>query len=132
MQVVGAADAGTVSGPATKVVDGDTLWVGGVKIRLNGVDAPEMDTDLGRRARLAMYEIVDGRQLACDLSGAKSYDRLVGVCTLTTGPQAGSDVGAVLIMQGFALDCPRYSGGRYADLETARAQAMIPSSNYCD
>ena len=24
-----------------RVVDGDTLWVSGVKIRLNGIDAPE-------------------------------------------------------------------------------------------
>ena len=121
----------TITGPATKVSDGDTIWVAGVKIRLDGVDAPEMDTRAGQRARLGMYDLVDGRQLSCDLAGV-SYDRRVGVCTLTTGPNAGADVGALLIGGGLALDCPRYSGGRYARFETARARASLPSSGYCD
>ncbi len=30
-----------VSGPA-RVVDGDTIWIGETKIRLHGIDAPEM------------------------------------------------------------------------------------------
>lgn len=130
LQVAGPADAETITGPASKVVDGDTLWVAGVKIRLDGVDAPEMDTDAGRRARLGLYEIVDGRQLDCHLAG-ESYDRRVGVCTLSTGPQEGYDIGALLIADGLALDCPRYSGGRYAGLETPAARATIDQKDYC-
>lgn len=131
LQVAGPAEAETITGPASKVVDGDTLWVSGVKIRLDGVDAPEMDSDAGRRARLGLYEIVDGRQLDCHLAG-ESYDRRVGVCYLATGPQEGYDIGALLIADGLALDCPRYSGGRYAGLETPRAKASLPSSGYCN
>lgn len=131
LQVAGPAEAETITGPASKVVDGDTLWVSGVKIRLDGVDAPEMDSDAGRRARLGLYEIVDGRQLDCHLAG-ESYDRRVGVCTLATGPQEGYDIGALLIADGLALDCPRYSGGRYSGLETPRAKASLPSSDYCN
>lgn len=130
LQLAGSADAETIFGTATKVVDGDTLWVAGVKVRLDGVDAPEMDTSAGPRARLGLYEIVDGRQLECHL-GAVSYDRRVGVCYLSTGPQEGYDIGALLIADGLALDCPRYSGGRYANLETLRAQEALPSSDYC-
>jgi endonuclease YncB( thermonuclease family) len=130
MQVASPVDAETITGPATKVVDGDTLWVSGVKIRLDGVDAPEMDTLAGRRARLGLYEIVDGRQLDCHLAG-ESYDRRVGVCYLATGPQEGYDIGALLIADGLALDCPRYSGGRYAALETPGARAKIQPQGYC-
>lgn len=130
LQLASHADAETITGSASKVVDGDTLWVSGVKIRLDGVDAPEMDTDAGRRARLGLYEIVDGRQLACDLAGS-SYDRRVGVCYLSTGPQAGYDIGALLIADGLALDCPRYSGGRYSGLETPRAKATLEQKDYC-
>lgn len=130
LQLAGHAHAETITGSASKVVDGDTLWVSGVKIRLNGVDAPEMDTDAGRRARLGLYEIVDGRQLSCDLAGS-SYDRRVGVCYLATGPQEGYDIGALLIADGLALDCPRYSGGRYSGLETPRAKATLEQKDYC-
>jgi endonuclease YncB( thermonuclease family) len=130
LQVATPAFGETITGPATKVVDGDTLWVAGVKIRLDGVDAPEMDTRAGQRARLGLYEIVDGRQLVCHL-GDSSYDRRVGVCYLATGPQEGYDIGALLIADGLALDCPRYSGGRYAALETPGARAEISLSGYC-
>lgn len=130
LQVTPPAHAETITGPATKVVDGDTIWVAGVKVRLDGVDAPEMDTRSGQRARLGMYEIVDGRRLACDLSGS-SYDRRVGICQLLDGPDAGADIGALLIADGLALDCPRYSGGRYAALETSRARATLDQKDYC-
>lgn len=131
LQITGHAEAETITGSASKVVDGDTLWVAGVKIRLDGVDAPEMDTSAGPRARLGLYEIVDGRQLECHLTG-DSYDRRVGVCYLSTGPQAGYDIGALLIADGLALDCPRYSDGRYSGLETPRAKESLPSSDYCN
>jgi endonuclease YncB( thermonuclease family) len=44
-------EPGTVSGSA-RVVDGDTLYVDGVKFRLNGVDAPERgEVATGNRAK---------------------------------------------------------------------------------
>ena len=35
-----------VTGKA-RVVDGDTIWIGDTKIRLHGIDAPEMDEIAG-------------------------------------------------------------------------------------
>ena len=114
-----------------EVIDGDTLRIGDVKVRLNGLDAPEMDTYVGKAARLGMLEIVDGRKLECDLNGEVTYDRMVGSCYLANGDNAGADVALMLIQQGLALDCARYSGGRYATEETAFAVAHIERAGYC-
>ena len=42
--------------------------------------------------------------MSCNLKGPKTYDRFVAVCFLN-----GEDIGALLIKQGLACDCPRYS-----------------------
>lgn len=55
-----------------------------------------------------------------------THDRLVGACYLD-----GSDIGAALIAAGLARDCPRYSGGRFADLETD-AHRRLPRHRYCE
>lgn len=81
----------------------------GVPIRLNGVDAPENGTRAGNAATAAMKRYLRGKTLTCKLNGERTYDRWVGVCFT----EDGQDIGAVMIANGFALDCRRYSGGRY-------------------
>src|SRR6187551_2445313 len=56
------------------VVDGDTVVVGGVRVRLKGVDASELGTLRGEAARREMERIV-GKSLACDLTGEKTWRR---------------------------------------------------------
>jgi endonuclease YncB( thermonuclease family) len=41
------------------------------------------------------------------------------------------DIGASVIAAGLALDCPRYSGGRYAEYEIEGAAAKIKLPKYC-
>lgn len=95
------------------VIDGDTLVIKGTKIRLAGIDAPELDQPWGQQARWAMVEICKGRLITAKLNGEKTYDRLVAICYLPDG----RDIGAELIKQGLALDWREYSGGRYRHLE---------------
>lgn len=123
--VVDAAQS--VSGKVTKVRDADTVVVKGVPIRLNGVDAPENGTKAGNEATAAMKRYVHGKTLTCELNGDRTYDRWVGVCFT----EDGQDIGAVMIANGFALDCRRYSGGRYRDLEPAGARSRLPQARYC-
>ena len=119
--------AQTVSGKVTKVRDADTVVVKGVPIRLNGVDAPENGTKAGNEATAAMKRHVRGKTLTCELNGDRSYDRWVGVCFT----EDGQDIGAVMITNGFALDCHRFSGGRYRKLEPAGARSRLPQARYC-
>ena len=106
--------------------DGDTIEVGPIAIRLMGVAAPELGEPLGRRARDFMFRVVFSKPIQCELNGDKSYDRFVASCFLE-----GKDIGAALISAGLALDCPRFSGGRYRLLERAKALNKIKLPGYC-
>lgn len=107
------------------VIDGDTLRVAGQKVRLQGLAAPEMDRAGGQAAKDAMIEIIAGRPVSCQLDGTKTHDRVVGVCSI-----GDRDVAAELVSRGLARDCPRFSGGRYRDLEPASAR-ILPLPHYC-
>lgn len=70
--------------------------------------------------------LVDGMRLTCELDGTLARGRPVGICYLN-----GEDIGALQVRQGFARDCPRYSGGRYkADESAARAAGLDLSQTY--
>jgi micrococcal nuclease len=120
------AEPTTLSGLVTHVRDGDTIEVGKVPIRLIGVSAPELKEPLGKQSRQFMRGLVLGKAVRCELTGVKTYDRFVGTCLL-----GEVDIGAAVIEAGLALDCQRYSGGRYADLEKASARMSIQLPRYC-
>ncbi|WP_367647446.1 thermonuclease family protein [Ruegeria arenilitoris] len=106
--------------------DADTIVVDGTPVRLQGVDAPELGTAAGRDARRWMVNYLRGKAVECQLTGERTYDRYVGVCYVD-----GQDVGAAVIAAGHALDCARYSGGRYRDLETPAARSRLNRARYC-
>jgi micrococcal nuclease len=110
----------------THVRDGDTIEVGNIPIRLNGVSAPELKEPLGHQSKRFMKRLVEGRNVSCELDGTKTYDRYVGVCSLD-----GKDIGISIIASGLAIDCPRYSKGRYAKYETEAAKRSIKLPKYC-
>ena len=112
-----------VSGVVTHVRDGDTIEVGAIVIRLQGLHAPEPDELGGKEASDFMVQLVMGQQLECKLTGERSFDRLIGSCFLN-----GEDIAALLIAAGFGRDCPRYSGGRYANLDR---RPDMPLPDYC-
>lgn len=118
-----------------RVIDGDTIHLtspdGGkiVKVRLQGVAAPERSDAGGSEATRFVGHLAEGRQVRCELDGSRSKDRVVGVCFVEA---AGSsrDIGAAVIEAGLARDCPRFSGGRYKALERPEA-AGLPYPSYC-
>lgn len=115
-----------LEGRVTVVRDVDTIVVAGTPVRLNGLDGPETSTRVGREARAFMTRLVRGETVTCQLNGERTHDRWVGVCYLD-----GQDIGAIAVANGHALDCRRYSGGRYRDLETPAARSRIGRAPYC-
>ena len=107
----------TVEGTA-RIVDGDGLRLGGVEVRLQGIAAPELREPGGRAAAQALALLTAGKHVTCYLDGTTTYDRVVGRCAVD-----GQDVGAVLVFNGYARDCPRYSRGDYAPYEAAARAA---------
>ncbi len=118
--------AAELSGKVTHVRDGDTIEVGKIPIRLNGVSAPELKEPLGQNSKTFMKQLVLGKNVRCDLNGEKTYDRFVGRCYLNN-----KDIGISVIEVGLAIDCPRYSNGLYADHETVEAKQTIKLPKYC-
>ncbi|MCC6890249.1 MAG: thermonuclease family protein [Hyphomicrobiales bacterium] len=110
-----------VTGSA-RVIDGDSIEVAGVRIRLFGIDAPERDQGCrdaddvpyacGRLAIDALRGIIAGRSITCTPIEVDQYNRDVAVCTADD-----IDIGEALVRAGHALDYSRHSRGRYAAAE---------------
>lgn len=121
-----ASEIKGITGPVRGVRDGDTILVKGVPIRLNGVDAPELGTRAGNAAKVWMQDYLGEQVVSCTLNGRRTYDRWVGDCYLRE-----VDIAVAIISAGHALDCRRYSGGRYRRFETRSARSNIRRADYC-
>lgn len=121
--VIILAAATIIACQAPKVHDGDTLRCGDERVRLFGVDAPEVRRGaqpaqpFAYEARDELIRLTRGR-VGCRFIERDRYGRFVGRCWSEATP----DVNAALIRSGFATEYRRYSKGRYADDE-ARARA---------
>ena len=111
-----------VSGVA-RVLDGDTIEIGTVRVRLWGVDAPEGRQEClaqgrrwpcGRQATQALAERIDGRPVACEERDRDG--RIVAVCR-----HRGNDVNAWLVREGWALAFRRYSTAYVGEESEAKA-----------
>ena len=80
-----------LSGKVTHVRDGDTIEVNGITIRLSALNCPERGTQKGDTAARIAQQFL-GSQATCELTGAKTYDRLVGYCEVN-----GKDFGAYMM-----------------------------------
>lgn len=117
-----------------EVIDGDGLRSGHTSLRLWGIDAAELDTGAGRKARSALAALIAGQDVHCwpaldwwpaaahrpDCPNrARTHGRIVAICTLADG----RDLARELVAGGWAVDWPRYSCGYYADSEAAARHA---------
>jgi len=116
--------AGTISGPA-RIVDGDTLEIAPVTIRLFGVDAFEGRQACmrnggawrcGDAATRKLEELVGGEAIICTERDTDRYGRTVARCT--NGPV---DLGAELVRAGLALAYREYSNDYVDEEEEAEA-----------
>ena len=118
------ARAETITGRA-EVADGDTLTVAGIKVRLHGIDAPELDQTCqkadglrwacGRWSRDALLKIAGQGKVTCEGSAQDRYGRLLATCTVK-----GADIGRALVRMGAAEAYRRYSTA-YVDDEKVAA-----------
>jgi endonuclease YncB( thermonuclease family) len=120
----------TMTGSA-RVIDGDTVEIGGERIRFNGIDSPEMAQtceDAGGRsyrcgatAKQALNRFLDASQpIRCDFTSRDRYGRFVGNCFRADN----ASVSAYLVRNGFAMNWARY-GGTYAnDQNAAKAERL--------
>lgn len=121
------AQAG-LTGQITHVRDGDTIEVGDIAIRLNGLTCDERGTTLGDRTTAYLRSKVLGKTATCWLNGERTYDRLVGRCAT----EKLGDIGAHLITQQLCGRCERYDpGGEYAQAQRRAGPYAGTIPSYC-
>jgi endonuclease YncB( thermonuclease family) len=124
------AAAGPVAPVVTgldRVRDGDTIVVGGVPVRLSGLHCPEKRETGGAAATAAIASLARRAEVACELTGRRSYDRHIGQC------RAGdTDLADALIRQGHCARCPRHDReGRYRAAQAAAGPWRGTIPGYC-
>jgi endonuclease YncB( thermonuclease family) len=107
------------------VVDGDTLTIGAIKIRLQGIDAPETEQvcldqqaekwTCGIAARDHLAQHIGGQSINCTPSGTDKFGRTLALCRLV-----GDDLNAWMVGEGWALAFIRYSRDYVTQEEQAR------------
>ena len=89
-------------GTITHVRDGDTFEVKGIPVRISALDCPENSTSSGQKATRFTKQF-KGKQAVCELTGAKTYDRVVGYCSIE-----GKDFAQIMVDNKFCKFWPKY------------------------
>lgn len=109
-----------------RVIDGDTFEVGGQRVRLHGIDAPEQNQicEDENGAPWACGEFVtaevrrryEGRSVTCQQIDIDRYGRIVGKCFA-----GGQDIGEDIVLDGWATAYRQYS----MDYDLAEKSAQV-------
>ena len=85
------------------VTDGDTFRLDGEKVRIVGIDAPELrgrcreETALANKAKSRLQHLIEGKTVSIDRQGTDRFGR-----TLAAVRAGGRDVGQQLVNEGLA------------------------------
>ena len=110
----------------TKVSDGDSLRSGNLRIRLFGIDAPELKQkcadqngvlwDCGVAAQRQLNGLIGAnKDLQCSLRDVDQYGRLIMQCF-----NGATDIGAAMVRSGHALAYRHFSDFYIAEEEQAK------------
>jgi endonuclease YncB( thermonuclease family) len=125
-RAAGGPDALPLSGTA-RVIDGDTIELGGTHIRLEGIDAPESSQTCplretgswpcGTAATGALARMIERRTLTCQPQGLDKYGRTLAICFVD-----GVDINAAMVRLGLAWAFVRYSSRYVREENAARSE----------
>jgi endonuclease YncB( thermonuclease family) len=109
-----------------RVVDGDSIVLGGIRVRLEGIDAPETTQacglrysgswDCGHAATRQLVRLIADRPVVCEDKGPDRYGRTLGRCFA-----GATNLNAEMVRTGYAWAFVRYSRSYVAQEAEARA-----------
>lgn len=106
------AHAQTLRGPVT-VTDGDSLSVSGMRVRLFGIDAPELNQKCydngtviacGEMSKGRLVSLIGNSEVTCHGKSTDPYGRMVAICQIS-----GVDLGQAMVEAGWATAFRKYS-----------------------
>jgi len=118
-----------ISGKA-KVVDGDTIKINGIKIRLSGIDAPELkqrctwkngEYYLCGEFSKSFLKFIENEEvkIKCEYSNKDKYGRILGTCY-----KGKKDINSYMVERGAAVAYKRYSKKYLAQEEFAKKNKL--------
>ena len=116
------------SSKTVSVIDGDTIKIGGEKIRFSGIDAPELKQDCfknekkipcGVLAKKALLKKIGNNVPMCIIEGKDVYKRILAECFVN-----GKSLSSFLVRNGFAFAYRKYSRKFIEDERFARANKL--------
>jgi endonuclease YncB( thermonuclease family) len=114
----------TIAGNAS-VIDGDTIEIHNIRIRIEGIDAPESSQlcirndqkyRCGREATFALADLIGRDVVTCSQTTTDRYGRMVAICEVE-----GMDIGRWMVQHGHAIAYRKYSMVYVSDEDQARA-----------
>jgi len=104
--------------------DGDSLRIGSRRIRLQGIDAPELaqtcpsgprEEPCGRQSRDHLRDLIAGKKVECEGWQVDRYDRLLAQCRAN-----GIDLNRQMVLDGWAVSYGSYAGEEASAREERR------------
>ena len=134
--------AGTITGIA-QVIDGDSLSVSGIVVRLSGIDAPEytqpctlegQQWDCGKSAAGHLRTLVGDQIVMCRSTGIDQFSRTLAICDA-----GGKDLNLSMVEAGWAIAFRQQSSAYVPAEERAKASRLgiwtsifVPPQQYRD
>jgi endonuclease YncB( thermonuclease family) len=114
---------------SVRVADGDTIELGRQRIRLQGVDAPELHQECrdasgrnwacGRRARSELRRLIGNDPVQCSSHVKDRFGRSVATCRAN-----GRDLGEAMVRSGYALAYPDWASPYGSAQSEARSRKL--------
>ena len=115
-------------GGKAKIIDGDTIQIGDNRIRLYGIDAPELkqvckingrNWMCGEEASMALAYEMANHWISCVTKGKDRYERTLAICF-----KANIDINREMVKRGLALAYRKYSNIYIEDEELAKSNKL--------
>ena len=111
-----------------KIIDGDTIHIGKNKIRLHGIDAPEINQTCeknnitwlcGENATNALVNIINSQKIICSIKDIDQYNRYIGVCFVNN-----LNMNKYMVINGWAI-AYRYYSKDYIEVENIAKRKKV-------
>ena len=119
----GSLSQKTIQGKA-KIIDGDTIHIGKNKIRLHGIDAPEINQtcsigdqlwNCGIKSSKVLESIILESEVKCKIMDIDQYKRLIAVCLVNE-----TNINQYMVRNGWAVAYRYYSLDYIGDEKIAK------------